>query len=320
MFSRRVACTLDSEVRIVAPFESVLWGGQRLNRPHTGMTTQRSTLPRLTDRLALGERGLRVSPVCLGQVRDPKLVPAAFDAGVNFFFVSGDLHWPYYDDLRLGLALLFARGGGVRDEVVVAVCSYCTQPEFPVGAMRETVDAVPGMERIDVAVAGGAYGRELLHRYRLFERLRKEQHIGTRAIGASFHDREAAATSTSHGLFDVSYVRYNIVHPGARVDLFPYLTRPTSTLLYNFTNTQGHLSDADWKALELPDLGWRPTLTDHYRFVLTRPEMDGLLVSFGEEAHVEGLAQALAQGPLAEEEERLMLDLGRRLRTAARSR
>jgi hypothetical protein len=203
---------------------------------------------------------------------------------------------------------------------VVAICSYCTQPEFPVGAMRETVAAVPGLARVDVAVAGGAYGHELLHRYRVFERIRKERHIGTSAIGASFHDRQAAAAVTSHGLFDISYVRYNTLHTGARVDLFPYLTRPTSTLLYNFTTTQGYLSDEDWATLGLPDLGWRPSITDHYRFALTRPELDGLLVAFDEVAHIEGLARALEQGPLSEAEERLMIDIGRRTRAAARTR
>ena len=278
----------------------------------------RTDLPRLTDRLPLGTSGLRVSPICLGMVRDPEIVPAAFDAGINFFFVTGDLHWPLYEQTRRGLELLLARGVGVRDEVVVAVCSFCTQPEFPVGAMRETIEAVPGLERIDVAVAGGAYGHELLHRYRLFERLRKERHIGARAIGASFHDRQAAAAATNHELFDVSYVRYNTVHPGARVDLFPYLTRPTKTLLYNFTNTRGYVSDEAWAQLGLPDPGWRPTLTDHYRFVLTRPELHGLLVAFDTVTHVEALARALEQGPLSDAEERQMIDLGKRVRAAGR--
>src|SRR5687768_13171254 len=112
----------------------------------------RTILPRLTDRLPLGETGLQVSPICLGLVGAPEVVPAAFDAGINFFFVTGDLHWPLYEQTRRGLELLLARGGGIRDDVVVAVCSYCTQPEFPVGALRETLDAVPGLERVDVAV------------------------------------------------------------------------------------------------------------------------------------------------------------------------
>lgn len=273
----------------------------------------------MSDRLPLGDTGLSVSPICLGIVGDPEIVPAAFDAGVNFFFITGDLHWPLYEQTRRGLELLFARGCGVRDEVVVAVCSYCTQPEFPVGAMREVVETVPGLERVDVAVAGGAYGYELLHRYRIFERLRKERHVGTSAIGASFHDRQAAAASTSHGLFDVSYVRYNTVHAGARVDLFPYLTRPTTTLLYNFTTTRGYVTDQQWEELSLPDVGWRPSFTDHYRFALTRPEIDGLLVSFGETAHIDAMTMALERGPLSHEEERLMLDLGRRTRAAVRT-
>lgn len=276
------------------------------------------TLPRLTDRLTLGDAGLQVSPACLGIVGAPEIVPAAFDAGINFFFLTGDLHWPRYETTRKGLELLFARGGGVRDDVVVAVCSYCTQPEFPVGAMREVVEALPGLERVDVAVAGGAYGHELLHRYRVFERLRKERHVGTSAIGASFHDRQAAAAATSHGLLDVSFIRYNAIHTGARVDLFPYLTHPTRTLLYNFTTTRGYVSDEEWEALRLPDPGWRPSFTDQYRFALTRPELNGLLVSFGEVAHVEALARALAQGPLSEDEERLMIEVGRRVRNAAR--
>jgi hypothetical protein len=158
----------------------------------------------------------------------------------------------------------------------------------------------------------------LLHRYRVFERIRKERHFGSLAIGASFHDREAAAATTNHGLFDVSYVRYNTLHTGASVDLFPYLTRPTKTLLYNFTTTQGYVTDDAWEKLALPDFGWRPTITDHYRFALTRPELAGLLVSFGEVAHIEGMARALEQGPLSEEEERLMIDLGRRIRAAGR--
>ncbi len=44
----------------------------------------------MADRLALGERGVRVSPFCLGLVRSPEKVGAAFDAGLNFFFVTAD--------------------------------------------------------------------------------------------------------------------------------------------------------------------------------------------------------------------------------------
>src|SRR5690242_19420570 len=55
---------------------------------------RRVALPRTTDRIAVGETGLSISPICLGWVRDPDTIAAAFDVGIIFFFLSGDLHWP----------------------------------------------------------------------------------------------------------------------------------------------------------------------------------------------------------------------------------
>src|SRR3954463_12328826 len=121
----------------------------------------RTALPRMTDRLPLGPDGLRVSPFCLGLAGEAATVPAAFDAGVNFFFVSADMHWPLYENTRRGLADLLARGGGVRDEVVVAGVCYPTQPEFCTAPFEELVAAVPGLKTLDVLLAGGVYGWEL---------------------------------------------------------------------------------------------------------------------------------------------------------------
>ena len=49
-------------------------------------------LPKLTDRIALGRIGLRVSLFCLGLVRRPQTIAAAFESGINFFFLTADLH------------------------------------------------------------------------------------------------------------------------------------------------------------------------------------------------------------------------------------
>ena len=67
---------------------------------------KRQRLPRFTDRLPLGDQGLAVSPFCLGMVREAVTVCAAFDAGINFFFLSTDLHWPLYENARRGLRQL----------------------------------------------------------------------------------------------------------------------------------------------------------------------------------------------------------------------
>src|SRR5260221_8264578 len=107
----------------------------------------RAVLPKPSDRLALG-RGLEVSPICQGFTERPETVLAAFDAGINFFFLTADMHWPIYEGLRRGLAMLFARGGDIRDRVVVAAVSYATQPEFCTMPFREVVNAVPGLDRL----------------------------------------------------------------------------------------------------------------------------------------------------------------------------
>jgi len=90
---------------------------------------QRRELPKLTDRLPLRD-GLEVSPVCVGIVGDPDVVPAAFEAGINFFFVTADMHWPLYEGVREGLRRLLKSNPAARDSLVVGVVAYVTQPEF----------------------------------------------------------------------------------------------------------------------------------------------------------------------------------------------
>ena len=54
---------------------------------------------------------------------------------------------------------------------------------------------------------------------------------------------------------------------------------------------------------------WHPQITDHYRFALSRPELDGLLVSLFAPEEVAALASALEQGPLDEEEEAYLMNV-----------
>jgi hypothetical protein len=45
---------------------------------------------------------------------------------------------------------------------------------------------------------------------------------------------------------------------------------------------------------------WQPRVTDRYRFALTRPERDGLLIAISTSRQVDALAVALEEGPLDE--------------------
>ena len=55
--------------------------------------------------------------------------------------------------------------------------------------------------------------------------------------------------------------------------------------------------------LDLPANAWQPAVTDHYRFALTNPSIDGLLASPSNPEEVDALADALALGALDEDEE-----------------
>jgi hypothetical protein len=273
------------------------------------VTSPRSALPALSDRLSLGDTPLRVSPFCLGRAAVPETVAAAYDAGINFFFFSADMHWPYYEATRRGLAALLGRSGGVRDDIVVAVVAYVTQLDFCHAPFLEALEAVPGLDRLDVLIAGGAYGGEIPARLRVYREHRARRHAGARATGVTFPDREAAASAIDEAAVDIAFVRYNPGHPGARTDLFPRLDARRRTRLFSFKSTSGYTPPERWRALGLGGSYWLPSITDHYRFALSRPELDGCLCAPATPDEVTALARALEEGPLSEDEEKHMMAL-----------
>jgi hypothetical protein len=302
-------------VRAAAPQPAVIVGGAG-GTPTAAvgfMPRTRDQLPKLTDRLLLGTRGLEVSPFCLGLTSDPATIVTAYEAGINFFFISADMHWPLYEGTRKGLQMLFDAHPEARDHVVVAVVCYVTQPEFCWVPFEEVLEAVPQLGRIECTLAGGGYGHEIDRRLEIYEGHLESSHVGCRAIGATFHDRKAALRPVLDGKLDIAYVRYNSQHPNAKFDLFPHIgTRETRRpLVFNFKSTMGHIqTDAEYEALGISQDYWRPHVTDHYRFVLSEPALDGILCAFPHQQAVRDLADAMERGPLNEEDQQYLLDLG----------
>jgi hypothetical protein len=277
--------------------------------------TQRKRLPQLTDRLVLGTQGLRVSPFCLGWVQSPDTILAAFDAGINFFFITTDLHWPGYEATRRGVRELLTRGPKVRDQIVVAAVCYQTRPIFCYGPFQELLDEMPGLGRLDVLIAGAVYGDEQGKRFGVYAEHRQTGYLGARAMGMTFHDRSAALAAIRARQVDIAFIRYNPDHAGANKDLFPHLhsspgngrskgRTAARTLLFSFKSTFGYVPPEEMEQIGLPgSVYWHPDITDHYRFVLSRPEIDGVLMGPQTPAELHGVAAALARGPLTEEEQ-----------------
>lgn len=281
------------------------------------MLPMRSELPKLTDRVQLAD-GVHVSPFCLGAVDDPDVVAAAYEAGINFFFITADMHWPLYEPVRRGLRDLLRNRPSARDDIAVGVVSYVTQPEFCYVPFEEVLMEMPELQnRIELAIAGGTYGHEFPTRLEIYKGHRETKHVGTRAIGASFHDRKAARAALEDKVLDIAYVRFNPVHPGALGEVFPHVA-DGQPLLYNFKSTGGLLSEKEYKDHGIGDDYWRPHPTDYYRFAISHAALDGLLIALPAPGAVRELVDAMAKGPLDDDDRQYLLDLGELARGKAR--
>jgi hypothetical protein len=271
---------------------------------------RRTALPQMTDRLAIGQQGLTTSPFCLGWVSDSDTIPAAFDAGINFFFLTADMHWPLYEASRRGLDALLRRGTRVRDQIVVAVTSYVTQPEFTHGPFLEVLGAIPRLQRIDMIVIGGAHGGEFPSRQEVYREYLRRGEFGARALGTTFHDRAAAVTAFNQSQVDLAFIRYNPLHPTARDDLFPKLG-PSATRLFSFKSTVGYARPRDLRAMGVSPDQWLPRPTDYYRFALSHPAVDGILCAPRRRREVTALERALRAPPLESLEQRYLIALAK---------
>ena len=273
----------------------------------------RTALPKLTDRLPLGASGLAVSPFCIGLTPDPMVIPAAYEAGINFFFVTADMHWPLYEPLRRGLRMLLESKPDARDDIVIAAVSYVTQPEFCSAPFLEVLEELPQLQRLDLLIAGGSYGHEIDLRAAIYDVHRTDRFAGCRAIGATFHDRAAARRLLDAGTLDITLVRYNPLHPRAATELFPHVQSRDAgrrTLLFNFKSTVSWLpEEEEYRRLGIDASFWRPHPADYYRFALTQPALDGILCGLPSPASVRELADALAKGPLDDEDHQYLIDL-----------
>jgi hypothetical protein len=220
-----------------------------------------------------------------------------------------DLHWPVYEEMRRGLALLLERGEHIRDEIVVAGVSYIQQQVFAGVNFYELLGVMPQLRRLDLLVAGGAYAHEFFERREQYLTSRYTRGLGAGAFGASFHERSTALLAVNDRLVDVAFIRYNPAHPGCREDLFPRLAAGPRALLYNFRSVHPLVSHARLRELGLDEDHWLPEPPDFYRFALSRPELNGILGSVNTPDELEALVCGLAQGPLEADEEDYLVSL-----------
>jgi hypothetical protein len=253
---------------------------------------------------------LRVSPYCLGLCGHPDVVTRAIEMEINFFFISTDLHYPLYEPLRQGLRRFLRKRPSSRDNIVVAAVSYVENPLCFAASIPELLISMPELENIDLAIAGACNHATFEGRLPVLRAMRDHSVPPVRSIGATFHNRPAALLALCHGTVDVGFIRYNASHPGAREDLFPFLPKSNRSLLYNFTNSVGYVNNTRWDQLDLAKRGYyRPARDDYYRFVLSRPEISGMLMAARSPKDLERISRAVTSGPVTRDEADYLVDL-----------
>ncbi len=129
------------------------------------------------------------------------------------------------------------------------------------------------------------------------------------SLGVSIHDRKRAGKLAEDSILDLLMIRYNAAHPGAEQDIFPYLAmRRPAVVAYTATA---------WRRLLRAPRGWKdrvPTPGDCYRFCLTSPHVDVVLMGPRNVAELRMNLAALGKGPLSPEEMVFMRKFGNAVR------
>lgn len=221
----------------------------------------------------------------------PSDLELAFDHGINYFY-WGSVRRPGFGR---GVARLARRA---REKIVVALQSYA---RWPASLLRLNVES--GLRRLaldhaDILVLGWHNWRPPQGLLDAALELREQGRV--RHLLMSGHRRRFFPEMAAEDLFDLFMVRYNAAHRGAEDEVFPQLAAlPNRPAVCAYTATRwGSLLDPGKTPADLPV----PRAGHCYRFCLSHPGVDLVLSGPANREQVREACDALAKGPLDEDE------------------
>jgi len=229
---------------------------------------------------------------------DEKGVREAIELGVNYIFWS-----PVKKFLRT-----IVKDTVIKDRERFLLATGPILGYFGGSVRRATEKALraSGSDYLDVVQVFWAGRMSALTRGVVGELVKLREEGKARAIGVSIHDRKRAAKLAADGPLDFFMIRYNAAHPGAETDIFPHLPAK-KPVIAAYTSTS-------WGKLLRPPKGWNgpaASAGDCYRFCLSNPNVDLVVSAPKTAAQMRENMQALARGPLDEQEMAHMRALGK---------
>jgi aryl-alcohol dehydrogenase-like predicted oxidoreductase len=229
---------------------------------------------------------------------DERGLEAAFDRGLQYVF---------WNPTAAALTRVLARlKPGQRERLVIA-----TGPSlgFLASSLRHRVERALKVLNSDYIDVLQLYWLGRMSAYRqpvIEEMLRLKEEGKVRVLGASIHDRPRAGELAESGPLDLLMIRYNAAHPGAETDIFPHLTkRRPAVIAYTATA---------WRQLLTKPAGWSGSIAtpgDCYRFCLSNPHVDIVLMGVRTLDELDENLHSLERGPLGDAEMQRIRAFGR---------
>jgi aryl-alcohol dehydrogenase-like predicted oxidoreductase len=250
----------------------------------------------------LGRTGIPVHRLGLSATYWPgkKTIHAALDAGVNYFFLFGI-------DYQMMRAL---RDLSPSDRQRIVIASGAGTFLLFYQNLRKAMEHRLRQLRtdyLDVFMFMGILKEKHFPEKAREELQRLKEDGKVRFTGMSTHDRPFAGRVAAKGDLDVIMMRYNAAHRGAEQDIFPHLEAHNPGVV-NFTATR-------WRYLMRRQKSWPkdkpiPTPGQCYRFVLSNPHIHVCMTAPSNIRQLSENVKALEQGPLSDDEMKLMLEYG----------
>jgi aryl-alcohol dehydrogenase-like predicted oxidoreductase len=229
---------------------------------------------------------------------DERGLEAALDRGLQYVF---------WNPTATALTSVLGRlKPDQRERLVIA-----TGPSlgFMASSVRRRVERALKVLRSDYLDVLQLYWLGRMSAYRqpvIEEMLRLKEEGKVRVLGASIHDRPRAGELAESGPLELLMIRYNAAHPGAETDIFPHLAKRRPAVV-------GYTATA-WRQLLAKPAGWSgyaATPGDCYRFCLSSPHIDIMLMGVRTLDELDENLRALERGPLSDAEMQRIRAFGR---------
>ncbi|MBF0291021.1 MAG: hypothetical protein HQK86_02595 [Nitrospinae bacterium] len=239
-------------------------------------------------RRPLGRTGVIVSRLGIsgGYGAPTEAIELAFEKGVNYFYHGSSR------GAGMTQAIKNITAKGQREKLFVVAQNYWRIFGWPFKRSVYSFLKKTGLDYIDGLLLGWHNTHPNPRLLDICQELKEKKLI--RFIGVSGHNRKAFPEFAKTGLYDFFHCRYNAVHRGAEIDLFPYLpteNRP-GVVVYTATSWGKLMSPSKTAPGEI-----RPKGSDCYRFVMSNPAVDVCITGPADMDEAKNSLKALEQGP-----------------------